>query len=118
VEDVIDLPLTLALTREERRTEVHGAAAILKSADVAFHKVEVGPLRRAAKGLDLIEVMRVAGGEVIETNDPLVEFEQRVGQITADEVGDAGDESGCGDGFESLLQLLVPIHDVRFPQAI
>ena len=36
----------------------------------------------------------MAGGEIIETDDALVELEQRLQKIGADEAGDAGDQPG------------------------
>lgn len=46
----------------------------------------------------------VTGREVVETDDALVEQQQRFHQIAADEAGSSGDEPGAGLGFERFLQ--------------
>lgn len=60
---------------------------------------------RGDQGLDLIQVVLVAGGEVVEPDDGLVELEQGFQQVGADEAGHAGDEPGFGVGLELVLDL-------------
>jgi hypothetical protein len=64
--------------------------------DVAFDEVEAGPLFGGDQGLDFVQVALVAGGEVVQADDALVEFEQGLQQVGADEAGHAGDEPGAG----------------------
>jgi hypothetical protein len=52
---------------------------------------EVLPLRWGDQGLDFVEVALVAGGEVVQADHALVEFEQGFQQVAADEAGYAGD---------------------------
>ncbi len=52
----------------------------------------------------------MAGGEVVEPDDGLVELEQGFQQVGADEAGDAGDEPGFGVGLELALDLGVAWH--------
>ena len=42
----------------------------------------------------------MAGGEVVETDNMLVELQQGFDQVAADEAGDAGDEPGFGLGLK------------------
>jgi len=53
-----------------------GALAVGQVADVAFDKVELGPLRRGDEVLHLIQVALVAGGKVVQTHHALAQFEQ------------------------------------------
>lgn len=91
MENVVNRPLSPALSRERRWGKTHGAAAVIEIADVTFNEAEVSPLGCANEGLDLIKVALVAGAEVVEADDALVEFEQGFEQVAADEAGDAGD---------------------------
>ena len=68
-----------------------GILAVCKVADVALDKAEVSPLRRGDQGLDFIQVALVTGGKVIQTDHTLIEFEQGLQQVAADEAGHAGD---------------------------
>ena len=51
----------------------------------------------ATQALHLVEVALVAGGEVVQADDRLVELQQGLEQVAADEAGDAGDQPcfGC-----------------------
>ena len=57
--------------------------------------------------LDLVEVVLVAGGEVVEADDALAQLEQSLEQVRADEAGHAGDQPGTRLGAQSPLQRLV-----------
>ena len=46
----------------------------------------------ADRGAHLVEIAPVAGGEIVEADDRLVELEQRLDQVRADEAGAAGHE--------------------------
>jgi hypothetical protein len=44
--------------------------------------------------LDLMQVVPMTGGEVVQPDHVLVVFEQLLQQVAADETGDAGDQPG------------------------
>lgn len=62
------------------------------------------------QGLDFVEVVPMAGGEVVEADDGLVEPEERIEQVRADETGHAGDEPGARGVPEGGLGLVVSRH--------
>ena len=48
------------------------------------------------QGLNLVQIVPVPGGKVIKTDNGLIEFQQVLQQIGADEAGHAGDQPGLG----------------------
>lgn len=89
---------------------IHAAcrfSAVFQVSDVAFDEGEAGPLLGGDRLLDFIQVVLVAGGEVVQTDDGLVKAQQGFEQIGADEARHAGDEPSFGPGFEVLLYLFV-----------
>src|SRR5690606_7044439 len=90
--------------------------AILLVADVAFMKGEARPLLGADEFAHLVQVLLVAGGEVVQADHALVELEQGFEQVGADEAGDAGDQPGFRAGPEIFLKLFVAgSHRLHFP---
>ena len=87
-----------------------GLLAIGQLADVALDEVEAGPLGRRDEGLHFVEIVLVAGGEVVQADHALVQLEQGFEQVAADEAGHAGDEPGAGLLGKAGLQLLVRSH--------
>ena len=79
-----------------------GALAVGQAADVALDEAEARPLRRRNEALHFIQVALVAGGEVVQPHDFLVQLEQGFEQVAADEAGDAGDQPffGCFCEFD------------------
>lgn len=59
--------------------------------DVAFQESEALPLFRCDQALHFVQVVAVAGGEVVQADDGLVQLEQGFKEIGADEAGYAGD---------------------------
>ena len=49
-------------------------------------------------------LLLVAGGEVVQPDDVLVELQQGFDQVAADEAGDAGDQPGFWLGLELCFQ--------------
>jgi len=70
---------------------LYGFAAVAKVADVAFDEAEATPLLFSDQGLDLVQVVLVAGGEVVQAHYCLVQFKQGFQQVGAYETGDSGD---------------------------
>lgn len=68
--------------------------AVVEVADIALDKGEARPLVGRDEAHDLIQVALVAGGEVVEADDPLIELEKGLEQVGPDEAGYAGDEPG------------------------
>ena len=88
----------------------HGCSAVFQLADVALDEVEVGPLGGGDQALHFVQVALVAGGEVVQANHALVELEQGLQQVTADEAGHACDEPGFGRLAQFSLYLFVAGH--------
>ena len=68
-----------------------GLAAGFRVADVALDEGEVSPLGFGDQRLDLVEVVLVAGGEVIEADHHLVQFQQCLQEVRTYEAGGTGD---------------------------
>ena len=75
-----------------------GFFAVVQVADVSFYEGELGPLFSGDFALDFVQVVLVAGGEVVQADDGLVEAQQGFQQVGADKAGHAGDEPGFGIG--------------------
>jgi hypothetical protein len=54
--------------------------------------------------LDFVQVALVAGAEVVQTNNALVELKQDFEQVAADEAGNTSDQPGFGLGLELLFE--------------
>ena len=89
---------------------LYGFAAVIQIADVALDEAEAGPLFFGDQSLDLIQVVLVAGGEVVQAHYCLVQLEQGFQQIGAYETGNAGDEPGFGVGLEVGFYFFVAGH--------
>ena len=72
--------------------------------DVAALEAEVLPALGTDAGLHLRQILFMAGGEVVQPDDALVEQEQGLDQVAADEAGGAGDEPGFRLGAKLRLQ--------------
>ena len=60
---------------------------------------------------DFIEIALIAGREIVEPHHALIELEQGLQQIRADEAGDAGDQPGFrAPARSSLAKLFVSGH--------
>ena len=75
-----------------------GLLAVFQVADVAFDKGKIGPLVGGDGVLNFVQVVLVAGGEVVQADDSLVKAQQGFQQVGADEAGHAGDQPGFGIG--------------------
>ena len=64
-------------------------AADLGIADVALDEAEARGLIRRHAGRELFEVAAMSGGEIVEADDLLVERQQRLDKVRADESGGA-----------------------------
>ena len=85
----------------------NGFFAVFQVADVAFDEGEVGPLVGGDFALDFVQVVLVAGGEVVQADDGLIQLQEGFQQVGADEACYAGDEPGFGAGFEGFFNLFV-----------
>src|SRR5437773_12166303 len=61
-------------------------------ANVGLSELEPRPSCRLDQLSDFLEVLFLPAREIVQTDHPLVEFDQRFEQIGADETGDTGDE--------------------------
>ena len=66
--------------------------AVCEDPDIALYEREVVPCRSADRFLNLVKIAGVAGREVIDAHDSLVELQQRLENIGADEARNARDE--------------------------
>jgi hypothetical protein len=78
-----------------------GRIAVVQLADVAFDELEARPLFRRHRFLDLLQVVAMAGGEVVQAHHLLIQLEQGLQQVAADEAGHAGDQPGFRGGGET-----------------
>ncbi len=76
------------------------APAIVEGANVAVDEPEARPLRLAQRRADLVEIALVSGGEVVEADDLLLQGEQCLQEVRADETGDSRDEPPPGRGAQ------------------
>src|SRR5690606_7936066 len=96
----------------ERRLVQHaihalaGLGADLGIADVSEEEAEAGSPLLAHRPDHLLDVLPEAGGEVVETDDLLVELEQHLHEVRSDEAGGAGHQPA----LRPLPQ--IPNHDV------
>jgi hypothetical protein len=84
-------------------------------ADIAPDETEPLPGVCPDPALDLVKIVLVAGGKIIETHHPLPQIEQGFEQIGADEAGDAGHQPGGGLLPEMVPALLIRVHFVYSP---
>jgi len=84
-----------------------GLFAVLQVADIAFDEGKAGPLACGQFALNFVQVVLVAGGEVVQADDGLVEAKQGFEQVGADEARHSGDKPGFVGGLEVLLYLFV-----------
>lgn len=89
-----------------------GCMAITEVAYITINEVEALPLGFGYETLDFVEVTLIAGGKIIQSDDPLVEFEQGFKEVGADEAGDAGDEPSFWADWEFFEELFVAGHCV------
>ena len=88
-----------------------GLLAISQLANIAFNKLEVGPLRRAYQGLHFIEVVLEAGFKIVEPNDLLVQPEQDLQKIGANEAGSPCDQPNGGWRHKTVQEGFVSSHE-------
>ena len=65
-------------------------------ADVAFDQGEPLPLRWRDQAAHFVQIAPVAGGEVVQSNNPLIPLEQGLQQVGADETGHSGHQPALG----------------------
>ena len=87
----------------------HRVRTVLQAPDIAFDEAEAAPLLGRDERAHFVEVVLIAGREVVQSDDGLVELEQRFQQIGADEAGHAGDEPLLRAFCESLPYGVVAI---------
>ncbi len=78
----------------------HGLLAVFQISDVALNELEVGPLRWRDQALHFVQVVLVAGGEVVQAHHTLVELEQGFQQVAANKTRHTCDQPGlwgCGE---------------------
>ena len=91
---------------------LHGLLAGGRIADIALDEREVPPLFGAHRFLDFVQVVLMAGCEVVQTDDRLVQLQQGFQQIGADEAGAAGDQPALGLGAQFDQDFLIAIAHV------
>ena len=79
-------------------------------ANVALDEFEASPLCGRQCGLHRLQVVPVAGGEVVQAHHGLIEREQRLDEMAADEAGCTGDEPRAGGSGELFLKIIVGTH--------
>ena len=95
--------------RPERRLmqdEIHARARLAAGGQVAnipFQESKPRPLRRAHQRLDLLQVLLLAGREIVQADHPLVQLQQSLQQVRADEPRDTRHQPCLGGGPEFCL---------------
>jgi hypothetical protein len=79
-----------------------GPVAGIEVPNIALDESERRPLARLDRSLYVVEIAPGTRGEVIQTYNALIEFEQRLQEIRANKPGDSGDEPGLRRGFQVL----------------
>jgi hypothetical protein len=71
-------------------------AAVFRIADVSLDEFEFAPLLRTDRPFNILEVMSIAGYEIIHPHHRLIELEQRFEKIGADKSGNPRDQPFFG----------------------
>ena len=82
-------------------------------ANVAFDKVEATPLTEGNAAFNLLQILSVSGGEIVETDYVLVEFKKGLEQIAANEAGSTGYQPLPRGVDEVPSQLLIARHSLH-----
>jgi len=85
-----------------------GAPAVRELPDVALDEGEVAPRPRAGRLPHLLQIAGIAGRVVVEADDRLVELQQRLEKVGADEAGDTRDQPATRTLPKQLLNFLMP----------
>ena len=80
-----------------------GLAAGCQIPDIALEEGEIVPLGCGDAGMDVVQIVLVAGGKIVQADDPLVQLEQGFQEIGADEASYTGDEPGVFGIVEFVL---------------
>ena len=81
-----------------------GGVAGSEVADITTNEVKTRPAFRADAGLHLSQIFFVASGQVVESDHALIELQQGLCQIAANEAGDTRNEPDFRLGGELLFQ--------------
>ena len=95
---------------QDKINPVAGSTAGIGIANVAFDKAEAPPLSGRHAAFDLLEIPAVPGGEIIETDHLLVEFQQRLQKIAANEAGGPGNQPPSRGLGKVRAHLLIAHH--------
>jgi hypothetical protein len=68
--------------------------AVFQITNVALNELEIGPLRWSDKALHFVQVVLVAGSEVVQAHHALIERKQGFQQVAANETRHARDQPG------------------------
>ena len=85
-----------------------GSPAVRQHPDIALDEGEVTPRRSAGRLPHLLQITGVAGRVVIDAHDHLVELQQRLEQVGANEARDAGDEPAARTLQKQVLNFPIP----------
>jgi hypothetical protein len=72
--------------------------AVVKVADISLDEAKARPLFRGYQTLHLIQIVLMAGSEVVQANDVLIQLQQGFKQVAANKTGDPGPASGGDRG--------------------
>ena len=97
---------------ENIRDTRHGAATVVQGADIAFDEGELAAARRGCERR--VQIVAVAGGEVVQPHYRLPQPQQPLHQVGTDKAGGAGDQP-AGRGIAQLARRCFHcIHDQPF----
>ena len=73
-------------------------------ANIALKEPKATPLLCVDQSFDFVEVLRMPGGEIVEADHTLIEFEQCFKEVGTDEPGNTSNQPGFRDGAQLDLQ--------------
>src|SRR5260221_461768 len=90
-----------------------GAAALIERADIALDEVETFPAARLYARLYLGQVVPVAGREIVQAGHVLIQLQEGLHEMRADEPGGTGDQPPARATPDKILRFLVHAHRSR-----
>ncbi|MNN48603.1 hypothetical protein D3C81_1630920 [compost metagenome] len=84
-----------------------GATTVIKVSNIALDQLEIRPLRRRDQPANLFQIRAMAGCKAVQPDHALIEFQQGLQQVAANEARNAGHQPGMAFAGQLLLQIFV-----------
>ena len=76
------------------------ALAVVQAREVAFDKFKMLPRRLPNQCANLVQVVAMAGREIVKAHDLLALAQEKLHQVGADKAGRSGDQPALGIGLQ------------------